>query len=90
MAMIDDFKRYFTSENNNNKTAKIKVPNGWGRQNYLGKAQKAVYKEQIDLNNIKEKRGWIQAYVAKKIEGIQSNGSPIKNTHFPFYTITYK
>ena len=37
-------------------THNISIPNGWGRQKYLGQFQKAVYNEQIDLNNITHKK----------------------------------
>ena len=65
---------------------KVKVPNGWGRQNYNGKAKEAVFKEPIDLNNIKAKRGWIRAFMAHKIEGLH-----LKKRWFnPYYSLKYK
>jgi len=45
-------------------------PNCWGRQEYSGQFYEAINNESIDLNNIDEKRGWIQAIVAKNITGI--------------------
>ena len=64
------------------------IPNGWGRQKYLGSNQNAVYDEQIDLNNITRKRGWIQAYAARKILGIGKRNSN-KRLFYPYYSITY-
>lgn len=46
-------------------------PNCWGKQEYAGKFYEAVAKEQIDLNNINERKGWIQAYSTEHLEGIK-------------------
>jgi len=45
-------------------------PNCWGRQEYEGKFLEAMQKENIDLNNIDLKKGWIQAYATRNFEGI--------------------
>lgn len=55
-------------------------PNCWGRQEYSGQFYEAINNESIDLNNIDEKRGWIQAIVAKNITGIalqEENGEMV-------------
>lgn len=46
-------------------------PNCWGRQEYIGEFYKAVKKENIDLNNIEEHKGWIQALASKYAYGIE-------------------
>jgi len=55
---------------------KIEVPDGycpncWGRQEYEGEFLKAIHHENIDLNNVNAKKGWIQAYAAERLEGIK-------------------
>lgn len=73
---------------NNHLPKKVKVPNGWGRQNYQHRAHKAIYKEPVDLHNIHRKRGWIRAFVATKIEGLHSKAK--KNWRYPLYPTTYE
>ena len=51
-------------------------PNCWGRQEYQGKMLEAVRHEHIDLNNVNEKKGWIQAYATQNFEGITADGQP--------------
>jgi hypothetical protein len=46
-------------------------PNCWGKQEYNGKFYNMVEKEKIDLNNINERKGWIQAYATEHLEGIK-------------------
>ena len=46
-------------------------PNCWGYQEYEGRFLDALQTENIDLNNMKEKRGWIQEYVVRHFEGIK-------------------
>lgn len=46
-------------------------PNCWGRQEYEGQFLQAVRQEQIDLNNIDQKKGWIDAYAVRHFEGIK-------------------
>ena len=46
-------------------------PNCWGTQEYEGKFVKAIHQEQIDLNNVDNKQGWVQAYATKHFEGIK-------------------
>lgn len=89
MNMIDDLMKYFWDRDEKSQTSSVKVPNGWGRQNYQGKANKAEYNDRVDLNNIKNKRGWIQAYAAEKFHGVHTY-SGAKNQFYPYYSITYK
>lgn len=46
-------------------------PNCWGRYEYEGKIIKDLQDAHITLNNIEQKKGWIQAYTAEKLEGIK-------------------
>ncbi len=46
-------------------------PNCWGRQEYGGQFFEAIHQEKIDLNNIDQKKGWIEAYAARYLEGIR-------------------
>ncbi len=55
-------------------------PNCWGRQEYQDQITIAARNEKIDLNNINQKMGWIQAYAAKNLNTIRlidANGKSI-------------
>lgn len=54
-------------------------PNCWGRQEYQGQFNEDIKKEEITLNNIDQKKGWIEAYAAKNLHGIrlQKKGNKI-------------
>lgn len=55
-------------------------PNCWGRQEYQDQITTAARNEKIDLNNINQKMGWIQAYAAKNLSTIRlidANGKSI-------------
>ena len=71
MSIIDSIVNYFRE-----KKAKVDVPEGycpncWGYQEYEGKLRDTLHNEHIDLNNLKEKRGWIQEHVIKNFDGIK-------------------
>lgn len=68
-------------------SSSAKAPNGWGRQHY-SKKQKVSFKEDVDLNNITNKRGWIQAYAAKKISGLKRKKSTIAFN--PYHKVRYE
>ena len=53
------------------KSTEKQCPNCWGYQEYEGKFLSTLQKENIDLNNLKEKKGWIQEYAIKHFEGIK-------------------
>jgi len=46
-------------------------PNCWGTQQYNGVYRQKFNQEVIDLNNIKEKRGWIRALAIENLEGLR-------------------
>jgi len=46
-------------------------PNCWGRNEYGGKFYEAMKNENVDINNISEKKGWIQDYADKHLSNIQ-------------------
>lgn len=46
-------------------------PNCWGRNEYGGKFYEAMKNENVDINNINEKKGWIQDYADKHLSSIQ-------------------
>ncbi len=46
-------------------------PNCWGTQEYEGEFYKAIKNEGINVNNIEQKKGWIQAYAAENLSGIR-------------------
>lgn len=55
-------------------------PNCWGRQEYQGHFNPTVRTEKLDLNNINQRMGWIQAYAAINLNAIRlidANGKTI-------------
>ena len=46
-------------------------PNCWGRQEYQNQIRSVARKEKVDLNNLDQKLGWIQAYAAKNLNPIK-------------------
>lgn len=72
MLAIESIINYYQDEEKDNKTAPEGFcPNCWGHQKYEGQFLEAINREKIDLKNIGEKRGWIQAYVSSKLQGIK-------------------
>lgn len=71
MELFKVFKNLLGKKDTPNETPEGYCPQCWGRQEYGGKFYDAVYKEQINLNNIDSKKGWINAYVTKNLEGIK-------------------
>ena len=71
MGIADRIIQFFRNRNEENNVPDGFCPNCWGRQEYEGAFFEAVHAEKIDLNNIDEKKGWIQAYAARNLEGIQ-------------------
>ena len=49
---------------------KENCPNCWGRQEYLNQILESSSRENIDLNNINRKKGWIVGYVEKHFIGL--------------------
>ena len=71
MSLIASIKNFLSK-----KTATIEAPadfcpNCWGRQEYGGKILEAIRHENIDLNNLDSKTGWVQAYAVRNFEGIK-------------------
>ena len=75
--MFYQIKKYLQSNQTTNPEAVC--PNCWGRQEYQGQFKEAIKKEEITLNNIDQKKGWIEAYAAKNLHGIklQKKGNKI-------------
>lgn len=73
MNIVEIFSNLLRSkaEGNEDVVPKGYCPNCWGKQEYGGKFYEAIAKENIDLNNINERKGWIQAYAAEYLEGIK-------------------
>lgn len=70
MNVFEIFKNLLQS-NDKKATPEGYCPNCWGRQAYADKFYGAIYQEKIDLSNINEKKGWIEAYAAEHLEGIK-------------------
>lgn len=86
MNWLEKIIAFSNSKKMNSRKTKVKVPNGWGRQNYLGKPQKAEFHEIVDLRNIDRKRGWIQGFMAKRIDGIRKWQDKNKTEYSTTYT----
>jgi len=54
-----------------NETLEGFCPNCWGRQEYEGQFFDALENENVDANNINDKKGWILDYAEKNLSGIQ-------------------
>ncbi|MEO9805984.1 MAG: hypothetical protein ABJF04_22185 [Reichenbachiella sp.] len=74
MDIINALIKYIKS-NDKESVPEGMCPNCWGRQEYSGQFYEAIHMESIDLNNIDAKKGWIQAYAAKNLEGIMLHES---------------
>ena len=71
MNVLDAITRYLERRKEDKAELEGFCPNCWGKQEYEGKFHDALQKENIDLNNIGQKKGWIQAYATKNFEGIR-------------------
>ena len=71
MSITDIFKNYLSKAAKSTEAPEGFCPNCWGRQEYEGKFLEALHQEKIDLNNVEQKVGWIQAYAAEHFEGIK-------------------
>jgi len=83
MSLITRLKEYFEKNEDKLEAPEGYCPNCWGRQEYEGQFLTAIHKEKIDLNNVMEKKGWIQAYATEHLEGIKlkkSEGSNVCST----------
>lgn len=71
MDIVDIITHYLRANEDEKKVPTGYCPNCWGRQEYEGEFFDALKNEQVDLKNAKEKRGWINAYAAKYLNGIR-------------------
>ena len=46
-------------------------PNCWGRQEYGGQFFEAIKNENVNVNNVEEKKGWVQDYADKHLSSIK-------------------
>ena len=79
MSLIDSITHLLNPAKEEAVTPPGYCPNCWGRQEYAGKFLDKMEEERIDLNNVSEKLGWIQAHAVKHFEGIK-----IHETHDKF------
>ncbi|MGB0929974.1 MAG: hypothetical protein ACPGVB_04315 [Chitinophagales bacterium] len=71
MNLVDVVVKFIKGEKQTTDVPEGFCPNCWGRQEYGEEFFKAIKNEQIDLNNVTEKKGWIQAYAVEHLEGIK-------------------
>lgn len=67
--MFNQLKKYLQSDQT--KHSETICPNCWGRQEYQGAFKEAIAKEEVTLNNIDQKKGWVDAYATKYLHGIK-------------------
>lgn len=70
-SIIEFIKKFFNNSTDDTTAPEGYCPNCWGRQEYGGQFREAINNEKIDLNNIDQKRGWIDAYAKKNFQGIK-------------------
>lgn len=70
MEFVNKIINYLNNDNSSSAPEGV-CPNCWGRQEYEGDFKNAIRSEKIDLNNIDQHKGWIQAYAAKHFDGIK-------------------
>lgn len=78
MNLFEYITKRLSSTKENLKSPGLYCPNCWGRQEYGGNLFKALKTEDINTNNIKDKKGWVQAYAEKNLTGIQLNSQDSK------------
>lgn len=71
MSLLDTVANYLKGNKEKMEAPESVCPNCWGKQEYEGKLMEAISHEHIDLNNVTEKKGWIQAYAAQNLVGIK-------------------
>ncbi|GLR18990.1 hypothetical protein [Portibacter lacus] len=73
MNVFNSIQKYLEKKEQNAEVSAPEgfCPNCWGHQEYGGDFFEAMRVEEIDLLNIEEKKGWIQAYAEKNLLGIQ-------------------
>lgn len=75
MGFFNVFSDYSSQRTNAGMRGRNACPNCWGEQEYQGAFWETSSNAHIDLNNILQKKGWIQAYIAKYFEGIHPHAT---------------
>ena len=71
MSVIQSIINFLSKKEENQKAPEGFCPNCWGRQEYEGQFFETMKNEGIDVNNVSDKKGWIQDYADKHLTGIQ-------------------
>lgn len=71
MSGLSNLMDYIKSGKKREEVPEGFCPNCWGRLEYGGEFYKAVIEEDINLNNIEEHKGWIQALASQYAFGIE-------------------
>jgi len=70
MSLFKSIVSFLTKKETQQTTPEGFCPNCWGRQEYEGQFFEAMKNEGIDVNNVSEKKGWVQDYADKHLAGI--------------------
>ena len=71
MTVLKSLKNFLSGKSASVEAPDHVCPNCWGKQAYGDRFVEAIEKQKIDLNNLDEKKGWIQAYAVRHFEGIK-------------------
>ncbi len=71
MNIFESIKSLLSQNKEDQPTPSGYCPNCWGKQEYGGQFYEAVKNENIDINNVNEKKGWIQTYADQHLGAIQ-------------------
>lgn len=73
MSVFQSILNFLTKKETTQKAPTGFCPNCWGRQEYEGQFFVAMKNEGVDINNISDKKGWVQDYADKHLSGIRLN-----------------
>jgi len=71
MSLFKSIVQFLTKKEAQQTAPEGVCPNCWGRQEYEGQFFEAMKNEGVDVNNVSEKKGWVQDYADKHLAGIQ-------------------
>jgi len=71
MKLFDSLKKYFQGNSTEMESPDNFCPNCWGKQEYGGQFYEAVKNENVNIDNVSDKKGWVLDYADKYLSDIQ-------------------
>ncbi len=71
MDVFESIKRLIVSNEPRSKAPGGFCPNCWGNQEYGGKFYEAIKNENVNIDTLSSKKGWIQEYADKHLGTIE-------------------